>query len=162
MQLKIIQKIGKSLQGSDFLQLWQTNLLMYPIRNEWLFACDGWIITLRLMRNLLGCMKLIPSMLVHCSYRDVLVWLNLSITKARGQCYNGAAAMPGCRSGVAKRIIDDESKAIYTHCYGHPLDLAITDTVKRWDCINIAFSITHEITKLIKISPQREARFLYL
>ena len=66
MALKIIQKIGESLQGSDFSGLWQIKLLMHPIRNKWLFACDGWIITLRLMKISLGCMKLIPSMLVHC------------------------------------------------------------------------------------------------
>ena len=108
--------------------------------------------------------------------KDVLLRLNLCITKARGQCYDGAAAMSGCRSGVAKRIMDDEPKAIYTHCYGHSLDLAISDTVKRCDCINNALSITvkrcdcinnalsitYEITKLIKKSPQREARFLRL
>ena len=94
--------------------------------------------------------------------KDVLLRLNLSITKARGQCYNGAATRSGCRSGVAKRIMDNEPKAIYTHCYGHSLDLAISDTAKRCDCINNALSITHEITKLIKKSPQREAHFLHL
>ena len=94
--------------------------------------------------------------------KDVLLRLNLCITKARGQCYDGAAAISGCRSGVAKRIMDDEPKAIYTHCYGHFLDLAISDSVKRCDCINNALSITYEITKLIKKSPQREARFLHL
>ena len=70
--------------------------------------------------------------------------------------------MSGCRLGVAKRIMDDEPKAIYTHCYGHSLDLVISDTAKRCDCINNALSIMHEITKLIKKSPQREACFLHL
>ena len=70
--------------------------------------------------------------------------------------------LSGCRSGVAKRIMDVEPKAIYTHCYGHYLDIAISDTVKQCDCINNALSITHEITKLIKKSPQREACFLHL
>lgn len=94
--------------------------------------------------------------------KDVLLRLNLSITKARGQCYDGAATMSGCRSRVAKKIMDDEPKAIYTHCYGHSLDLAISDTAKRCDCINNDLSITHEITKLIKKSPRREACFLHL
>lgn len=86
--------------------------------------------------------------------------MNLSLDKARGQCYDGAAAMAGCRSGVAKRILDEEPRAIYIHCYGHALDLAISDTVKKCDCLNNALSDTHDITKLIKSSPQREARFL--
>ena len=62
--------------------------------------------------------------------------------------------MSDCRSGVVKRIMNDEPKAVYTHCHGHFLDLAISDTVKRCKCINNALSITHEITKLIKKSPQ--------
>ena len=70
--------------------------------------------------------------------------------------------MSGSKSGVAKRIMDNEHKAVYTHCYGHSLDLAISDTVKKCDCINNALSITHEISKLIKKSPQREACFLHL
>ena len=36
--------------------------------------------------------------------KDVILKLNLCITKARRQCYDGAAAMSGCRSEVAKRI----------------------------------------------------------
>ena len=47
--------------------------------------------------------------------KDVLLQLNLSITKARGQYYNGATVISGCRSGVAKRIMNVESKAICIH-----------------------------------------------
>ena len=67
-----------------------------------------------------------------------------------------------CRSRVAKRIMNDESKAICTHCYEHSLDLAISDTAKQCDCINNTLSIMHEIIKLLKKSLQREARFLHL
>ena len=67
MALKIIQKLLNPFKVVIFLRSWQMKLLMLPIRNRWLFACDGWIITLRHMRNSLGCMKLIPLMLVHCT-----------------------------------------------------------------------------------------------
>ena len=40
--------------------------------------------------------------------RDV----NLPITKLRGQCYDGAVAMRGIRPGVAKRILDEEPRAV--------------------------------------------------
>ena len=46
---------------------------------------------------------------------------DVSITKLRGQCYDGAAAMRGIRSGVAKRILDEEPRVVYTHCYGHEI-----------------------------------------
>ena len=34
--------------------------------------------------------------------KDTLLRLNLSLDRARGQCYDGASNMSGCRSGVAK------------------------------------------------------------
>ena len=46
------------------------------------------------------------------------------LIKIRGQCYDGAAAMVGTRSGVAELVLTEEARAIYTHCYGHELNLA--------------------------------------
>ena len=51
--------------------------------------------------------------------KDALCRMNVQISKLRGQCYDGAAAMRGARSGVAKQILDIEQRAVYTHCYGH-------------------------------------------
>ena len=62
--------------------------------------------------------------------RDVLLRLNLRIENCRGQCYDGASSMSGQRSGAAKRISDLESRALYTHCYGHALNLAAQDSIK--------------------------------
>ena len=62
--------------------------------------------------------------------KNALLRLNLSISKVRGQCYDGASAMRSVRSGVAKQIRDMEERVIYTNCYGHALDLACSDTMK--------------------------------
>ena len=35
------------------------------------------------------------------------------------------------RNGMAKNIRDEEQRALFTHCYGHSLNLAVSDTVKR-------------------------------
>jgi len=43
----------------------------------------------------------------------------------RGQGYDGAANMSGQKSGVQKLIPDQQPKAMYTHCAGHSLNLAI-------------------------------------
>lgn len=91
--------------------------------------------------------------------KDALVRLNLSISKLRGQCYDGASAMAGTKSGVAKRILDDEPRAIYTHCYGHSINLAASDAVMKTKVMKHALEMTHEITKLIKYSPRRESVF---
>jgi len=53
--------------------------------------------------------------------------MNLSLNKARGQCYDGTANIPG----VAKQFTDEEPRALYTHCYGHALNLACGDAIKQ-------------------------------
>lgn len=63
--------------------------------------------------------------------KDVLIRLNLSINDCRGQCYDGAANMSGAKSGVSTQILKEEPRAIYTHCYGHALNLAAGDTIKK-------------------------------
>ena len=84
--------------------------------------------------------------------KDVFLRLNLPISKVRGQCYDGAATMAGYKSGVATRtrMKSDEPRAIFTHCYGHLLNLACCDTIKQSKLMQDALDTTHEITKLIK------------
>lgn len=60
----------------------------------------------------------------------ILLCLNLAISNCRGQCYDGATNMSGVKSGVATTITNLESRALYTYCYGHALNLAVQDTVK--------------------------------
>ena len=62
--------------------------------------------------------------------KDTLLCLNLSISRVRRQCYDGASNMAGIRNGVAKKIRDEEHRALFTHCYGHSLNLAVSDTIK--------------------------------
>lgn len=40
--------------------------------------------------------------------KDIMTRLNLSMIKLHGQCYDGCNTMSGARSGVAKRITDEE------------------------------------------------------
>ncbi|XP_065886227.1 zinc finger MYM-type protein 1-like [Dysidea avara] len=67
--------------------------------------------------------------------------------------------MSGLRSGVATRIQQLESRAIYTHCYGHSLNLAAGDTIKKSTVMKKALDITLEMSKLIKFLPKRDALF---
>jgi len=46
---------------------------------------------------------------------------------------------------VAKLISDEQPKAIYTHCYGHALNLSAGDTIKR--CKINALDIVLEVSK---------------
>ena len=83
---------------------------------------------------------------------DVLLRMNLKLENCRGQCYDGASNMKGCRRGVATQISCEEPRAIYTHCYGHSLNLACQDTVRSVKVIKDAMDITFELSKLLKYS----------
>ena len=85
--------------------------------------------------------------------------MNLTLSKVRGQCYDGASNMKGLRNGVAKRIEEMERKAIYTHFYGHSINLAASDTLQGCKVMKTALETTHEITKLVKYSPRRQNLF---
>ena len=98
----------------------------------------------------------IDSAMLVSIIKDTLVRLNLSLTKLRGQCYDGASSMRGARTGVAKQLQEIEPRAIYLHCYGHSLNLAVSDVFQHCKLMKMALETTHEITKLVKYSPQRE------
>ena len=61
--------------------------------------------------------------------KDVLVRMNLFLQEIRGQCYGGASNMAGSKTGVAFQMQKDVSKAVFSHCCGHSLQLAVTDTI---------------------------------
>lgn len=63
------------------------------------------------------------------------------------------------RNGVAKQLSDKESRAAYTHCYGHALNLAATDSIKNSKIMKDALDVTYEVSKFIKFSPKRDVTF---
>ena len=67
--------------------------------------------------------------------------------------------MRGIRLGVAKQILDEETRAVYTHCYGHSINLAMNDAMKACKPVKNSLEVTYEVTKLIKYSPCHEAIF---
>ena len=99
--------------------------------------------------------------LVH-HIKDVLLRMNLSLSKCRGQCYDGASNMRGVKNGVAAQLSSVEKRAIYTHCYGHSLNLAVSDCIKKCKVCSDALDLAFEITKLIKFSPKRESALSHI
>ena len=91
--------------------------------------------------------------------KDVFLRFDLPFSKLRGHCYDMAAAMAGKKSGVATQIRKLEPRALYTHCYGHALNLACNDSIKHCKLIKDTLDIATEITNLIKESPRRQAIF---
>ena len=70
--------------------------------------------------------------------------MNLSVNNCRGQCFDGASNMSGCKNGVAKQISDKENKAV---------------TVKQSKIMRDALDTTYEMSKLVKFSPKRDSLF---
>lgn len=93
---------------------------------------------------------------IYSVLKDVISRLQLSLHDCRGQCYDGASNMLGKKSGVAKRIQDEQPKAHVTHCHCHSLSLGVKDTIKGSKILNDEMDTSREIVKLIKLSPKRE------
>lgn len=84
--------------------------------------------------------------IVHTIWHT-MIRLNLSSKKVRGQCYDGAACMSGKREEVATQICK-EQRAVYTHCYGHTLNLAVQIQWRIEDAFALFGSTTTRKTKV--------------
>ena len=82
--------------------------------------------------------------------------MNVSMSKCRGQCYDGASNMSGAKKGVAKQLMADEPRALFLHCHGHALNLAAGDAIKQCTVGQDALDTTSEVSKLVKYSPKRD------
>lgn len=89
--------------------------------------------------------------------KDILLRFQIPFTKVRGQCYDGCSTMAGKRNGVATKIQNIEPRAVFTHCYGHALNLSISDTIKHCSIMKDCLDTCYELIKLVKFSPKREA-----
>ena len=63
--------------------------------------------------------------------------LKLDINDCRGQGYDGTAAVSGIKNGMAAHILEENPKAIYTHCFSHRLNLSVCKTCKIQSVPNI-------------------------
>ena len=92
----------------------------------------------------------------HKRYSDST---QLATQRLESNATDGASNMSGIRNGVAAQLCKEEARAVYTHCYGHSLNLAAADAVKRSALMKSALDTTYEITKLVKYSPRIEELF---
>ncbi len=60
--------------------------------------------------------------------------------------------MSGSKSGVVARLCSEEKCAVYSHCYGHALNLAVCTTIKQSTVCIGAIDVAFEVTKLINLS----------
>lgn len=160
MALKIVRNVASNIQKGFFTIM--CDECTDTSNKEQLVICLRWVDQhLTVHENFIG-LYVIPNIsadTILTVVKDTLVRLNLGLSRCRGQCYDGASNMSGCRSGIAKQITDIESRAIYTHCYGHSLNLEVGDTVKTIKSLQDVMDIAYEISGLIKLSPKRDNKF---
>lgn len=84
---------------------------------------------------------------------------SIQLCNCRGECYDGASSMAGNRSGVATTLQQWEPRALYTHCYGRALNLAVQDSVKNNTILQDTLDAVEEMTKLIRKSPKHDVIF---
>ena len=161
MGLSILRNIVADLQKAPFLAIMADETTDTSNREQVTLFLRWVTDTLDVNEEFLGLYHVdsIEAARIAMVITDVFQRYGLSLGRLRGQCYDGASAMSGSRSGVAKRILDLEPKAFFVHCYGHALNLSACDTLKQCKVLCDALETTHEITKLIKYSPRREAIF---
>ncbi|XP_066975351.1 zinc finger MYM-type protein 1-like [Macrobrachium rosenbergii] len=86
---------------------------------------------------------------------DVLHKMELRIEDVVGQCYDGASNMSGKEKGVATRVQEVAPKAIYVHCYGHLLNLALQDRLQENTVIRNALGVVQSIQNFFN-TPKQE------
>ena len=161
MALRVLRKIAGSFQSAWFFTVMVDETT--DVSNvKQVVVCLRWVSEkLEVVEEFVGLYEVASTEAetIYTTITDVLLRLNLALSKVRGQCYDGAATMSGAKSGVAMRLCAAERRAVFTDCYGHSLNLACGDAIKRCKLMQDALDTTHEITKLIKKSPARDAIF---
>ncbi len=159
--MRVLRNIGNSLQSPPFITIMMDETTDASNREQVTLVFRSVSDKLDVNEDFLGLYTVpsIHSRILKEVMDDCLCRLNIPYSRVRGQCYDGASTMSGARSGVAKLIMDEEPRAVYTHCYGHSINLAVNDAIKHSKVILNALDTTHELTKLIKFSPRREEIF---
>ena len=88
--------------------------------------------------------------------KDVLLRLQLRLSKLRGQTYDGASNIMGRKSGVAAKIKECQKKVLETSCHGHSLNLAVKDVTSQSTTLKDTIGTVGEICILVKFSPKRK------
>ena len=149
MALKILREVVSSVHSTPFVTI-MMDKTTDASNTEQVVICLRWVDgNLEAHEEFIGLYEVKSSALFMVVW-EVLARLNIAFNHLRGQCYDGVSAMSGSRSGVVKRVQEEEPRAAYTHCYGHALNLECSDSVKGCQLIKDALDIVYEITKLIK------------
>ena len=162
MSLRVLRELMTKFKESPFVTIMIDETTDITNKEQVTFVLRTVDENFQVDENFLGLytVSCIDASTLFSTIKDVLLRFNISFRKLRGQCYDGCSTMSGSRSGVAKRVQDEEARAVFTHCYSHSLNLAAGDSIKKSKIMKSTLETTHEITKLIKLSPRRQGVFM--
>jgi hypothetical protein len=161
MALNILRQISGSIIKSGFFTIMADECTDIANKEQFV-VCIRWVDeSLTDHEDVIGLYNVgtIDSNTLTATIRDVLLRMSLKISQCRGQCYDGASNMSGSKRGVATQLMTEEPRALLTHCYGHALNLAVSDAMKKSNVCRVALDITYEVSKLIRFSPKCNAAF---
>ncbi|CAN1750399.1 Zinc finger MYM-type protein 1 [Linum perenne] len=80
----------------------------------------------------------------------------LSISRVRGQGYDGASNMKGEINGLKTLILEESPSAYYIHCFAHRLQITLVAVAQNHDDdVNVFFFIVGTVTNLVGASCKR-------
>ena len=88
--------------------------------------------------------------------KDVLIRLDIPLSNARGQCYDGAKNIYGIKNGFSNKILSENPKAFSTDCFGYASNLALGDMVKNIRFLKDSMDTTYKISNPVKRSPKKD------
>ncbi|CAN1185007.1 Zinc finger MYM-type protein 1 [Linum perenne] len=87
---------------------------------------------------------------------SMLMKNGLSISRVRGQGYDGASNMKGEINGLKTLILEESPSAYYIHCFAHRLQLTLVAVAQNHDDVNVFFFIVGTVTNLVGASCKRQ------
>ena len=117
MAMTILRQIVDTIRGKWYtIMIDETTNLS---NTEQMIFCLRCVDDLLVHKEVIGphCLENTSSETIVPTVEDILLRLNLTFEECCGQCYDGASNMSGLKSGVATRIMSEQPKALYSHCY---------------------------------------------
>ncbi|CAH9089888.1 unnamed protein product [Cuscuta epithymum] len=87
---------------------------------------------------------------------DFFAKYGLSLSKVRGQGYDGASNMSGAINGLKQKILEENKQAHYVHCFAHRLQLVIVSSLKSNGIIGSFFDHLLMIVNVVGASCKRK------
>lgn len=88
--------------------------------------------------------------------KDIFLRLNIPIERIAGFCFDGAANMSGCFSGVQARLKELNPHSLYVHCSNHSLDLILQEAAREVSLVADTLNFVQGVSSVIRESSKRK------